>query len=208
MTGVQTCALPIYMSKLTISISGLQSKLSSATSYSTLSAGSAKNYVGGIYYGEILKIGNIATKLPTINIDGTSKVLTEKANQFVDGQLYSKAKYDGDTFIASFSTKVAGVKFAAGNGTEASPLEISSKEELLILKTTAMQTLMSDSTSTQLFFKLTSNITLVNTENYSITNFKGTFDGNNKILSNLTHENVGFQGYTHLIYHLDLLLNS
>ncbi len=58
---------------------------------------------------------------------------TLKNNVFVDGQLYSSAYYDGDTFVKEKSVKVDGVKFNGGSGSVENPLIISSAEQLLLV---------------------------------------------------------------------------
>ena len=58
---------------------------------------------------------------------------TLKNNVFVDGQLYSSAYYDGDTFVKEKSVKVDGVKFNGGSGTEEDPLTIINEDQLQLI---------------------------------------------------------------------------
>ena len=97
-------------------------------------------------------------------------------NVFINGQLYSEVTYsdnNGDKIVLK-GTPIDGIKFASGDGTVNSPLEISSEEEFNLIDN--LYEILSKDTA-NLYYELTKDIEFTSTANL-ISNFAGNFNGN------------------------------
>lgn len=149
-----------------------------------------------------LSKGDLITVTITINDSSTTYVYTYEGDESVE---LARATYNS---ISKFTqeddywTTYAADSFAVGNGSQETPYEISTAEELALI---AKSVNAGDATYDGEYFKLTANIDLSGHEwvavGYSSKYlFKGTFDGDNKKILGLyinkvvTTYNDGYQG--------------
>ena len=155
-----------------------------------VSAGQAKDIYIAMYPGQVHNI-----KLQDVMTDGKTYEFNLGNANLAAGKVYK---------IAKKGTKVeteAATKFAGGDGSKATPWEISNLAELKYLQ---QENAKSDQFSKSKYFKLTSDI-LINGTWTPIDNFHGNFDGNGyAILGNIevatTANNTGIGLFGNLGY--------
>ena len=155
-----------------------------------VSAGQAKDIYIAMYPGQVHNV-----KLQAVMTDGKTYEFNLGNANLAAGKVYK---------IAKKGTKVeteAATKFAGGDGSKATPWEISNLAELKYLQ---QENAKSDQFSKSKYFKLTSDI-LINGTWTPIDNFHGNFDGNGyAILGNIevatTANNTGIGLFGNLGY--------